>query len=106
MRPEIGGEIRFEWNIFDADRAASVEIGRIVEATPDVSLAFEWQGHGVPTRVRFKLEKQDQRTLLHVSESGPANSPDDEKLFTHLEFGWKYALGLLKQFLETQVRLV
>lgn len=104
LRPEVGGEICFHWNIFDGDQVGSVETGRIVEATPDRCVAFAWTGHGIPTSVRFTLERQDQRTLLRVSESGQTIGIDDERCFDHLAFGWNHALSLLKRYLETGAR--
>lgn len=101
--PRPGGQLRFEWTVFDADRAGGIESGSVVQADPNRTFSFRWYAHRFPTQVRFTLEPRGDGTLLRVAETGSPTTAEDRETLAWCASGWSEALTLLRRYLEEGV---
>ncbi|HEU4325808.1 MAG TPA: SRPBCC family protein [Roseiflexaceae bacterium] len=101
-RLEAGGQVRWEWEMYDASADVSV---KAVE--PHRRVVIEWPGYSGPTTVEWLLAPQpDGTTFVSVSEAGFAGDGDSlARQAADSTEGFVLMLAGMKALLEHGVRL-
>ncbi len=100
FKPEVGYEYTFTRN-------ETTISGKVLEANPHFNLVYTWivDGTGVETKVRWKLEENEQGTLLTLEHSGISNYPTEDmatNMFTHFSGGWDACIEGLDKYLKKE----
>lgn len=95
-----GGEIRFRWISFGAERYTGEDGGLVLEAVAPKRFVFQWMPGDSTTTVEFDLAPRRTGTMLTVTEWGHTTSRRDLEALIECAAGWGEALTLLKVFLE------
>jgi uncharacterized protein YndB with AHSA1/START domain len=99
---EVGKEIKWEWEMYDAATLATV---KIIE--PNKRIVIQWQGYSGLTNVEWRFAPQSEdTTFVSITESGFTGDGDDlVKYATTSTQGFTWTLAGLKALLEHNIRL-
>jgi len=94
-----GGELRFVWRDWGADRENAESAGIVREhRRPELFVFQWWLDH--PTTVTLTFESKENGTLVRVHENGYANTREGLERCLDCATGWGEALTLVKFYLE------
>ncbi len=98
---------KFVWKNWGADQVDAEASVKIEEIIPNKKVLFYWNYtlEGGPTKVLLELEAKDQnRTILSVTESGYPMHTKGEEMLIECSTGWGEALTLIKFYAEHGIR--
>lgn len=101
-----GGEIRFRWVEFGADRVTAEDGGPVLEARRPERFVFQWRSDtpDYATTVEINFRAVDGGTIIELSEHGYRDTPGGLRAMLNCAAGWGEALTLWKFFIEHGVR--
>jgi len=91
------------WNFPEFDFDCPVRVGKIEK---DKYISYYWSMDGIELLVEMTLiERENNSTLVSISEKSRANDESGLKWFSGNSFGWSNFLACLKAYLEYNINL-
>lgn len=98
---ETGAKLVWKFPEFDFECPVSVEL-----VVPNKSIAYYWENSGEKLWVEMLLEeKENNSTLVSISEKSMPNNEMGLKWLSGNSFGWSNFLACLKAYLEYGINL-
>ena len=91
------------WNFPEFDFDCPVRVGKIEK---DKYISYYWSMDGIELMVEMTLiERENNSTLVSITEKSRANDESGLKWFSGNSFGWSNFLACLKAYLEYNINL-
>ena len=101
-RLEVGRQIRWEWEMYNASTDAIVK-----EIEPNKRILVEWMGYGTPTSIEWIFtSRPDNTTFVSITNSGFQGTEEEiaAQAISSTE-GFTFVLAGLKALLEHNINL-
>ena len=101
-----GGEIRFRWRDWGADRVTVEDGGPVLEARRPERFVFQWRPDdpSYATTVEIDFLEDPRGTVIRLREHGYHDTPSGRRAIVKCAGGWGEALTLWKFYVEHGIR--